>query len=64
MGPDTACRYEGSGGLPVVNPISNYVNQHSEVANQYAEIGLEGQESARGGTGRNGECETSSHNKV
>ena len=44
-----------------VNPL-NQVNQYAEVANQYAVVGLEGQEG--GATGRNGEYETSSHSKV
>ena len=58
VGPDTARRYEGSDGLYTMNQV----NQYAEVANQYAVISLEGQES--GATGRNGEYETSDHNKV
>ena len=40
----------------------NQVNQYTEVANQYAVVGLVGQES--GAAGRNGEYETSSHSNV
>ena len=61
VGPDAALRHNENNGLYAVNP-TNQVDQYSEVANQYAEVGLKGQE--RRTAGRNGEYENSSHSKV
>ena len=61
VGQDAALRHGENNGLCAVNRM-NQVDQYSEVANQYAEIGLEGQE--RRAAGRNGEYENSSHSKV
>ena len=47
VGPDTALRHgDDYNGLYAVNPM-NQINQYSEVANQYAEVGLKGQERSR-----------------
>ena len=63
VGPDTALRHgDDYNGLYSVNPM-NQINQYSEVVNQYAEVGLKGQERSRAAD-MNGEYENSSHSKV